>query len=154
MLGGARPAITAPPTGMIEGVAKDTQGQPLPAYIDTHGIQTDHSQRRQSRGRADNDLPEGTLLTRFSVDLLAGTGTRTTRPGGPPNGGTLPSYSQTNLGVSHTFELPHVGAIKVRFDVINLFDEIYLLRSSTSLGAFSPAFAPRRTFYAGITKQF
>ena len=92
--------------------------------------------------------------TRFSADLLAGTGTRTTRPGGPPNGGTVPSYSQTNLGVSHTFELPYVGAIKVRFDVINLFDEIYLLRSSTSLGAFSPAFAPRRTFYAGITKQF
>jgi outer membrane receptor protein involved in Fe transport len=28
------------------------------------------------------------------------------------------------------------------------------LRSSTSLGAFSPAFAPRRTFYAGITKEF
>jgi outer membrane receptor protein involved in Fe transport len=38
--------------------------------------------------------------------------------------------------------------------VINLFDEIYLLRSSTSLGAFSPAYAPRRTFYAGIAKEF
>jgi outer membrane receptor protein involved in Fe transport len=38
--------------------------------------------------------------------------------------------------------------------VINLFDEVYLLRSSTSLGAFSPAYAPRRTFYAGITKEF
>jgi outer membrane receptor protein involved in Fe transport len=61
---------------------------------------------------------------------------------------------KTNLGVSHTFELPHVGAIKVRFDVINLFDEIYLARSSTSLGAFSPAYAPRRTFYAGVTKEF
>jgi outer membrane receptor protein involved in Fe transport len=38
--------------------------------------------------------------------------------------------------------------------VINLFDEIYLLRSSTSLGAFAPAFGPRRTFYAGLTKEF
>jgi outer membrane receptor protein involved in Fe transport len=120
------------------------------AYIDTHGIQTDHSQLMT----ASSGLSYVWEGTRFSADLLAGTGTRTTRPGGPPNGGTLPSYSQTNLGVSHTFELPHVGAIKVRFDVINLFDEIYLLRSSTSLGAFSPAFAPRRTFYAGITKQF
>jgi outer membrane receptor protein involved in Fe transport len=70
-------------------------------------------------------------------------------------GGSLPSYySQTNLGVSHRFVLPGVDAIKVRFDVINLFDEVYLLRGSTSLGAFSPAFGPRRTFYAGITKEF
>jgi hypothetical protein len=29
MLGGARPAMTAPPTGMIEGIAKDAQGRPL-----------------------------------------------------------------------------------------------------------------------------
>jgi len=120
------------------------------AYIDTHGIQTDHSQLMT----ASSGLSYVWEGTRFSADLLAGTGTRTTRPGGPINGGTLPSYSQTNLGVSHTFELPHIGAIKVRFDVINLLDEIYLLRSITSIGAFSPAFAPRRTFYAGITKEF
>jgi hypothetical protein len=30
MLGGAHPAMTAPPTGTIEGVAEDAQGQPLP----------------------------------------------------------------------------------------------------------------------------
>jgi len=30
MLGPARPAMTAPPTGTIEGVAEDGQGQPLP----------------------------------------------------------------------------------------------------------------------------
>src|SRR5271169_1119566 len=82
------------------------------AYIDTHGIQTDHSQLMT----ASSGLSYVWQGTRFSADLLAGTGTRMTRPGGPINGGTLPSYSQTNLGVSHTFELPHVGAIKVRFD--------------------------------------
>jgi outer membrane receptor protein involved in Fe transport len=120
------------------------------AYIDSHGIQTDHSQLMTASAGL-SYMWEG---TRFSVDLLAGTGTRTTRPGGPPNGGSLPSYSQTNLGISHRLELPRVGAIKVRFDVINLFDESYLLRSSTSLGAFAPAFGPRRTFYAGVTKEF
>jgi outer membrane receptor protein involved in Fe transport len=120
------------------------------AYIDTHSIQTDHSQLMT----ASSGLSYVWEGTRFSVDLLAGTGTRTTRPSGPPNGGSLPSYSQTNLGISHIFELPRVGAIKVRFDVINLFDESYLLRSSTSLGAFAPAFGPRRTFYAGVTKEF
>jgi outer membrane receptor protein involved in Fe transport len=120
------------------------------AYIDTNSIVTDHSQLMT----ASSGLSYTWEGTRLSADLLAGTGTRTTRPGGPPNGGTLPSYAQVNLGVSHRFELPGLGALKVRFDVINLFDEIYLLRSSTSLGAFSPAFAPRRTFYAGITKEF
>ena len=120
------------------------------AYIDSHSIVTDHSQLMT----ASSGLSYTWNGTRFSVDLLAGTGTRTTRPNGPPNGGSLPSYSQTNLGVSHSFDSPGFGAFKLRFDVINLFDEIYLLRSSTSLGAFSPAYAPRRTFYAGLTKEF
>jgi len=106
------------------------------AYIDTHGIQTDHSQLITASAGL-SYLWQG---TRFSVDLLAGSGTRTTRPGGPPNGGSLPSYEQVNLGISHILELPNAGGIKVRFDVINLLDEIYLLRSSTSLGAFAPAF--------------
>jgi outer membrane receptor protein involved in Fe transport len=120
------------------------------AYIDSHSIVTDHSQLMT----ASAGLSYTWQGTRFSVDLLAGTGTRTTRPGGPPNGGSLPSYSQINLGISHSFELPGAGALKLRFDVINLFDEIYLLRSSTSLGAFTPAFGPRRTLYAGVTKEF
>ncbi len=120
------------------------------AFVNSHGIQTDHSQLMT----ASAGLSYLWERTRFSVDLLAGSGTRTTRPGGPINGGSLPSYEQVNLGISHRFELPHVGAIKVRFDVINLFDEIYLLRSSTSIGAFAPAFGPRRTFYAGVAKEF
>ena len=120
------------------------------AYIDSHSIVTDHSQLMT----ASAGLSYTWQGTRFSIDLLAGTGTRTTLPGGPPNGGSLPSYSQTNLGVARKFEAPGIGAFKLRFDVINLFDEIYLLRSSTSLGAFSPAFGPRRTFYAGLTKEF
>jgi outer membrane receptor protein involved in Fe transport len=120
------------------------------AYIGTHGLQTDHSQLMTASSGM-SYMWEG---TRFSADLLAGTGTRTTRPGGPINGGTLPSHAQVNLGISRRFELLDIGAIKVRVDVINLFDEIYLLRSSSSLGAFSPAFGPRRTFFAGLTKEF
>lgn len=92
--------------------------------------------------------------TRFSADLLVGTGTRTTPPGGPINGASLPPYAQVNLGISHSFALPQVGPFKVRFDVINLLNEVYLLRSSTSIGAFSPAYGPGRTFFAGITKEF
>jgi len=120
------------------------------AFVDAHGIQTDHSQLMTASAGL-SYLWRG---TRFSVDLLAGSGARTTRAGGPINGGSLPSYEQVNLGISHRLELPGAGAVKLRFDVINLFDESYLLRSSTSIGAFAPAFGPRRTFYAGIAKEF
>ena len=91
--------------------------------------------------------------TRFAVDLLAGSGARTTQPNGPINGASLPSWEQVNLSIAHQFDTA-AGAVKLRFDVINLFDESYLLRSSTSLGAFAPAFSPRRTFFAGVTKEF
>jgi outer membrane receptor protein involved in Fe transport len=120
------------------------------AFVDDVGIQTDHSQL-MTASAGTSYLWEG---TRFSVDLLAGTGARTTRSDGPINGGTLPSYEQVNLGMSHRLELPRDGAITFRFDVINLFDESYLLRSSTSIGAFAPAYGPRRTFYAGVSKEF
>ncbi len=118
--------------------------------VDTIGIQTDHSQLMT----ASAGLSYLWLGTRFAIDLLAGTGARTTQPNGPINGATLPSWEQVNLGIVRQFETADAGAIKLRFDVINLFDESYLLRSSTSIGAFAPAFAPRRTFYAGVSKEF
>jgi outer membrane receptor protein involved in Fe transport len=112
---------------------------------DAHTIQTDHSQVMTASAGL-SYLWRG---TRHSLDLLAGSKTRTT-----PNGSSLPSYAQVNVGISHTFELPNAGAIKLRFDVLNLLDAIYLLRGSTSLGACSPAFGPRRTRYAGFAKEF
>ena len=44
--------------------------------------------------------------------------------------------------------------MELRFDVINLFDEIYRIRSGSGLGVFAPPFGPRRTFLAGLTQRF
>jgi len=118
--------------------------------VDTIGIETDHSQLMT----ASAGLSYEWRSCRFAVDLLAGTGARTTQPNGPINGASLPSWEQVNLGIARRFETAEAGAIKLRFDVINVFDESYLLRSSTSIGAFAPAYAPRRTFYAGLGKEF
>jgi outer membrane receptor protein involved in Fe transport len=119
--------------------------------VDDVGIQTDHSQILTASAGMSYLWRD----TRFAMDLLAGTGARTTQPNnGPINGATLPSWEQVNLSIAHRFETASAGVITLRFDVINLLDEIYLLRSSTSLGAFAPAFAPRRSFYAGVTKEF
>jgi outer membrane receptor protein involved in Fe transport len=120
------------------------------ATVNAMGIQTDHSQLMTASAGVAYRWRE----TRFALDLLAGTGTRTTQPDGPINGASLPSWEQVNLSIAHRFETAAAGVIKLRFDVINVLDEVYLLRSSTSIGAFAPAFAPRRTFFAGLSKEF
>lgn len=120
------------------------------ATIDEVGIQTDHSQLMTASAGASYLWRE----TRFAIDILAGTGARTTQPNGPINGASLPSWEQVNIEISRRVDVSGVGAVKLRFDVINLFDEGHLLRSNTSIGAFAPAYGPRRTFYAGISKEF
>jgi outer membrane receptor protein involved in Fe transport len=94
------------------------------AFLDTHTFQTDHSQIMTASGGA-SYLWCG---TRFSVDMLAGSGLRNSITG--PNQDSLPSWEQVNLGVSHRFDLPRAGALELRLDIINAFDEIY--RSATA----------------------
>jgi outer membrane receptor protein involved in Fe transport len=119
-------------------------------YAAGHLINTDHSQRMTASAGI-SYLWDSTL---YSVDILAGTGLRTTNPGDNINEGTVPSYEQVNLGISHNFESLLGGPTKVRFDVINLLDEEYLLRSMSGIGAFSSQYAPRRSFYAGVSRTF
>jgi outer membrane receptor protein involved in Fe transport len=42
----------------------------------------------------------------------------------------------------------------LRFDVINIFDSIYQIRSGSGIGVFAPQFGPRLGFFAGISKKF
>jgi outer membrane receptor protein involved in Fe transport len=119
------------------------------AYIATHTIHTDHDQLMTASAGV-SYLWEG---TRFSLDLLAGSGLRRDN-GAAPNGGALPSYQQVNLGVSHRFERAPGGPIVVRVDLINLFDEVYKIRDGTGVGVGAPQFGPRRTVFAGIKKEF
>ncbi|MBV8926524.1 MAG: outer membrane beta-barrel protein [Bradyrhizobium sp.] len=41
----------------------------------------------------------------------------------------------------------------VRFDVINLFDTVYLIRDGTGIGVFAPQYGPRRGFFLGFSKK-
>ena len=120
------------------------------AYIATHPINTDHSQLMTASAGM-SYLWKG---TRCSVDIIAGTGLRTTTATGAPNEETTPSYEQVNLGVSHTFDLPYGGPLEIGFDVINALDEVYLIRGGGGVGVFAPAYGPRRTFFATVRKDF
>jgi zinc/manganese transport system substrate-binding protein len=80
--------------------------------------------------------------TRFSIDMLAGSGLR-----------TVPSNQQVNLVVSHVFKAPG-GPITVRAALINLLDKVYLLRSATGVGEFANQYGPRRTLFIVSRRSF
>ncbi len=124
------------------------------AYIASNYIHLDH-EGRVSASAGVSYLWWG---TRFSVDALLGTGLRDdlTLPDGNviPNGDHTPSYTQVNLGLSHAFDIGGAGPLTVRFDVINVADKVYQIRSGTGVGVFAPQFGPRRGFFGGLAWKF
>jgi outer membrane receptor for ferrienterochelin and colicin len=126
---------------------------PTLAYAASHLVNTDHSQlMTASAGMA--YLWDG---TRYSIDIIAGTGVRTSAPNvtdGTFNNGTVPSYEQVNLGVSHKFDKAPGGPIEIRADLINALDETYLIRAQQGIGIAAPQYGPRRTFFMGVRKFF
>jgi outer membrane receptor protein involved in Fe transport len=98
------------------------------------------------------------LGTRFSVDDIFGTGLRDdlTLTNGDviPNGDHTPSYNQLNFGLSHAFDITGSGPLTVRFDVINVADKVYQIRSGSGVGVFAPQFGPRRGFFGGLSWKF
>jgi len=118
------------------------------AYIAQHYIHLDHDQTYTASAGISYLIDQ----TRLSTDLLYGSGLRA--DGDFPNSHSLPDYVQVNLGVSQKLDLPAVGALAVRFDIINLFDEKYEIRDGTGVGVGAPQYGPRRGFFAGLTKSF
>jgi len=47
-----------------------------------------------------------------------------------------------------------ISELRLRFDCLNLLDEIYEIRNGTGIGIAAPAYGPRRAFYGGITAVF
>jgi outer membrane receptor protein involved in Fe transport len=122
------------------------------AFIATNAIHTDHDQTYTSSAGIKYKVPNWNTL--FSVDLTAGSGLRTTLPGGSPNGAALPGYQQVNFSIVQPIDTGIYKGLELRFDIINLLDQIYQIRSSTGLGVFAAQFGPRRTILAGLTQRF
>jgi hypothetical protein len=121
------------------------------ASADSMFVHTDHSQLYTASGGVAYTW-EG---TRFAVDMVAGSGLRCQQPNNLVyNGCTVPSYEQVNLAISHRFAEAPGGPITLRLSVVNLLDEIYLLRSQTGVGVFANQYGPRRSVFASVTKEF
>jgi outer membrane receptor protein involved in Fe transport len=114
------------------------------AYISTHYIPLDHQQIVSLSGGASYRW-ENTVL---STDFIYGSGLR--KGGATPNADSVPDYITVNLGISHTFAV--YGGLTARFDIINMFDEVYEIRDGTGVGVGAPQFGTRRGFFFGLSK--
>jgi len=131
-------------------------------YVANHWIYLDHDQALTvSSGVAyefQNTGYSALNNTKVYADLLFGSGLRqSSDPGQPdniPNGKRVGSYNPINLGIEHTFKINNKSDIKVRFDIVNVADEVYELRSGSGVGVFAPSYGPRRGFYGGVTYDF
>jgi outer membrane receptor protein involved in Fe transport len=88
--------------------------------------------------------------TTFHVDALYGDGIRA----GFINENKLQPYYPVNLGIEHKFQIPNAGELSVRFDVLNLFDQGYILNDGTGIGEGAVKYGNRRGFYGGISYTF
>ena len=152
----------------------DLGGETLRQYVDTHWIYTDHTQlatgsagvayqfcgRPASAGETFNADQLSLCGTRLSGDMIYGSGLRS----GDANIGTVPPYAQFNVGVAREFLLPDdPKPVTVRFDIVNLFDTVYLIRGSSvacpsgnsvcGIGVFAPQYGPRIGFFLGVSKK-
>jgi outer membrane receptor protein involved in Fe transport len=131
-------------------------------YLKTHFIYTDHNQfvtasagaayafcgRPATVAETFNSLSWcGTTL---SADMIYGSGLRS----GDANTGTVPDYTQVNLGIKRELLLPNdPKPMTIRFDIVNLFDKVYEIRDGSGIGVFASQFGPRRGFFLGISKE-
>ncbi len=123
----------------------DLGGLTLFQYLQSHYIYTDHTQIVTGSAGV-SYLWQG---TRFSSDMIYGSGLRS----GDANLDHEAPYAQFNTGVSHEFQVPNWKPYTIRFDVVNVFDTVYQLRSGTGIGVFAPQYGPRRGYYLGWSQK-
>jgi outer membrane receptor protein involved in Fe transport len=94
--------------------------------------------------------------TKVTADMIYGSGLRAgdLSDGVVPNSLHTTPYAVINTGISHDFQWSSDHKpLTVRFDVVNLFDQIYELRDGSGIGVFAPQYGARRGFYAGLSQK-
>ena len=116
------------------------------AFIKNHYVFLDHDQRYTASAGASYTCRGTTVY----ADMLYGNGLRS----GFANTDEVPSYYIFNIGLTHTIDLPQFGKLQLRFDVVNLFDKGYQIRTGSGIGVFAPQFGARRGFFGGVSWLF
>src|SRR5262249_13986693 len=116
------------------------------AFISHNWIYIDHAQTWTASAGASYKWIDG---TRASAAMFFGSGLRN----GDFNSSHLPSYYQINVGISREYQVAWGKPFTLRFDVVNLLDQVYELRDGTGIGVFAPQFGPRRTYLVGLSQK-
>ncbi len=117
------------------------------AYIHTHYIKLDHEGEYTASLGASYSWMDNTV----HVDALYGSGLRS----GFANLNKEPEYFPVNIGFEHDFHLTgSKNVVKFRFDVLNVFNESYQLRSGSGVGVAAPQYGARRAFFGGLSYVF
>ncbi|GAJ30371.1 TonB-dependent outer membrane colicin I receptor [Acidomonas methanolica NBRC 104435] len=117
------------------------------AYIKSHAIQLDH----QGEFAATAGASWTTKHDMAYVDFVYGYGLRS----GFANLEKEPQYDVFNIGYQHTFtKVPLGHDIKVRADVVNLFDKRYQLRNGSGVGIYQAQYGQRRGTFFLVVSEF
>ncbi|WP_415526979.1 TonB-dependent receptor [Gluconobacter sp.] len=117
------------------------------AYIKKHAIQLDH----QGEFTATAGASWTTKHDMAYIDFVYGYGLRS----GFANLYKEPQYDVFNIGYQHTFtKVPFGHDIKVRADVVNLFDKRYQLRDGSGVGIYQAQYGQRRGTFFSVVSEF
>jgi len=112
-------------------------------YSKTTYLNPDHAQRTTaSAGLAYKFVKTKTNL---GFDVLYGSGLRR----GEANKFKMPSYSQFNI-----FATQKIEKFNLRLSINNILDKKYALRDGTGIGVQASQFAPRRSAYLILSREF
>ena len=122
------------------------------AYLQTHWHYTDDMQRMTGSAGISYRFMNATTV---SADMTYGSGLRAGDfPDVAPNDTHATPYAVVNAGIAHDIRWSSdYKPLTVRFDIVNLFDKIYELRTGSGIGEFAPQFGARRGFYMGLSQK-
>jgi outer membrane receptor protein involved in Fe transport len=115
-------------------------------YIRTHAVHLDHDQLCTASGGVSYTWRK----TLFYADVTYGSGLRRDFA----NTGGLPGYAPVNVGLEHTWKLAPHRRLRLRLDLVNVFDDVYELRDGSGIGVGAPQFGERRSLYGGASVTF
>ena len=115
-------------------------------FVKNHWIFLDHDQRITASLGGSYTWQDW----KGAFDILYGSGLHR----GFANIKTVPEYSTVNLSLQRDLKIPKIGLFKIRFDVVNLLDNVYELRDGSGIGVGAPQFGQRRGFYGTVAYDF
>ena len=118
------------------------------AFISKNFIYLDHD----STYTASTGVSYAWRNNRVYADFLYGSGLRS----GFANTMHTQAYYPVNVGFEHIFHpaISGVQDVRLRFDIVNVFDQVYQLRNGSGVGVGASQFGQRRGFYGGLTFDF